>query len=53
MNELLDRVLNTDTLINLAVFVFIGLMVWLYGRDAPTSTANGQKSNERGRDASA
>lgn len=34
MNELLALVLNTDTLLNLTVFVFIGLMIWLYGKDS-------------------
>lgn len=30
MDELLKRLLTVDTLINVVVFVFIGLMVWLY-----------------------
>ena len=30
MNELLKKLLTVDTLINVWVFVFIGLMVWLY-----------------------
>jgi hypothetical protein len=30
MDELLKRLLTVDTLINVGVFVFIGLMVWLY-----------------------
>ena len=30
MDELLKRLLTVDTLINVGVFVFIGLMFWLF-----------------------
>ncbi len=30
MDDLLKRLLTVDTLINVSVFFFIGLMVWLY-----------------------
>ena len=30
MDELLERLLTVDTVINVGVFVFIGLMFWLY-----------------------
>ena len=33
MDELLKKLLTVDTLINVGVFVFIGLMVWLYFKD--------------------
>ena len=30
MDELIEKLLSVDTLLNLWVFVFIGLMIWLY-----------------------
>ena len=33
MDELLRSLLTVDTLINVWVFVFIGLMLWLYFMD--------------------
>jgi hypothetical protein len=35
MDELLQKLLTVDTLINVCVFVFIGLMLWLYVKADP------------------
>lgn len=32
-----------DTLINILVFVFIGLMIWLYAQDAPDKEGDGRE----------
>ncbi len=33
MPSLLDKLMSVDTWLNVIVFVFIGLMVWLYFKD--------------------